>query len=298
MKLDMLERHDPTRALRICSALAIVIYSYDILLAVVCLANPASMGSEVAAFYSSELATTAYGTTIRTLNTAGVIVSMALSLVEVRGGLAGLRGHSSKAEQQICLAVSIYCLTVIVLIALLDPTGAGEIVEFGVSGAMAFLLRYYGRRAAARGTVTDATSDDYRKGLKVVGTLLMLFSVLDIAQGVFGFFNPQLLSVNAATLEVSPGSAPYLTVEATLVVGLAISLVQLRLGLLAYEGRTTRTGAWLCLGLFALTAAGLAFKIVSSGLTSLSDFVEVSCAGIMLLYWIYSQRILAAGGLR
>lgn len=295
MKLEMLERHDPTRALRICSALAIVIYSYDILLAIVCLANPASMGSEVAAFYSGELAATAYGTTIRTINTAGIVVSMALSLVEVRGGLAGLRGHSSKAEQRICLAVGVYCLAVIALIALFDPDGAGEIVEFGVSGAMALLLRYYGRRAAGQGAVPDATSDDYRKGLKVAGMLLMLFSVLDIVQGAFGFFDPSLLSVNAATLEVSPGSAPSLAVEATLVVGLAISLVQLRLGLLAYEGRTKRADAWLCLGLFVLTAAGLAFKVVSSGLASLSDFVEVSCAGIMLLYWIYFQRISSEG---
>lgn len=303
-----LSRHDPVRTLRIVSSLAIIIYAYDVLTIIINLVNPAAFakvaGVEAGAAIDPLLGTYA---------TVMLVLSLIISLLEVHGGLEGLKGHSSKIEVRICAAVAIYAGLAIVLIA---SSGTGEweeLLEAIISFVIAFLLWHSGRRevrlhkatiegARANGATEEQlarieadnqhhTWQDYSRGMQVVGALMFLFTCWTIVQAAALLVATAFPSNGVVSIESESGVSVTLVIV-TLVVEILLALVQLAIARAAFSGRVSTGIARLSLGTGLVLALGLLITIVSNGFTSLGHVDEVSNVGTLILCWVYYCKML------
>jgi hypothetical protein len=216
--------------------------------------------------------------------------------MEVRGGIHGLRGHATRSEVIICLAVALYCLgTIIYMVATKGPE-LEEMVEFGISLLVALGLAYCGHRTLKQhgSHASSATVADYRAGLTVNGALLMAFSIFSLVQGILGIFMPSLLGIPDELLQSASADSLQSTIAIIATESIVLSLIQLRLGWLAYRKQPTTGSIRLDALFFLVSALGFASILIwGNADLSLSDFSDFACTGVLLLCWVYSRKTLS-----
>lgn len=290
----MTAKHDSVTALRIVAPFAIIVYLYDIVVTLVYLINPTQLDSALRTAASTVGNTVEVGAGLWSFYIVTLLICLVISLIEVRAGFGGLRGHVSKLEVGFCLFVAISSAFYLVGFAFLKEVETSMVIEVAISGIVAFLYWFFGRRVLRETAHAPVTRDDYTKSIKVIGAILVVFGAWNIVEALVGIIDPSAVNLDADTFDMLSASMVQAAIVITLAVSLVFSLAEFHFGYIAYKGRPTRLAARFCLLMAAVTVFAIVGKIVGNGTTSLSDFSEISSLMLAFLYWLYYRRMHAA----